>query len=58
MLPKDYLVYRLSGVFSTDYSDVSGMLLLDVKNKRWSKEMLDICGITEKNFLNYMKVMK
>jgi xylulokinase len=23
------------------------MLLLDVKNKRWSKEMLDICGITE-----------
>ena len=48
MLPKDYLVYRLSGVFSTDYSDASGMLLLDVKNKRWSKEMLDICGITEK----------
>ena len=48
MLPKDYLVYRLSGAFSTDYSDASGMLLLDVKNKRWSKEMLDICGITEK----------
>ena len=48
MLPKDYLVYRLSGGFSTDYSDASGMLLLDVKNKRWSKEMLDICGITEK----------
>ena len=48
MLPKDYLVYRLSGTFSTDYSDASGMLLLDVKNKRWSKEMLDICGITEK----------
>lgn len=47
MLPKDYVAYRLSGVFSTDYSDASGMLLLDVKHKCWSKEMLDICGIRE-----------
>jgi xylulokinase len=47
MLPKDYLAYRLSGVFSTDYSDASGMLLLDVENKCWSKEMCGICGITE-----------
>lgn len=47
MLPKDYLAYRLSGVHCTDYSDASGMLLLDVKNKHWSKEMLEICGITE-----------
>ncbi|MBR4466243.1 xylulokinase [bacterium] len=45
MLPKDYLVYKLTGVFATDYSDASGMLLLDVKNKRWSEEMLDICGV-------------
>ena len=47
MLPKDYLAYMLSGVHSTDYSDASGMLLLDVKNKKWSQEMLEICGITE-----------
>ena len=47
MLPKDYLAYRLTGTFSTDYSDASGMLLLDVENKCWSKEMCDICGITE-----------
>ena len=45
MLPKDYLVYKLTGAFATDYSDASGMLLLDVKNKRWSEEMLDICGV-------------
>lgn len=45
MLPKDYLAYRLSGTFCTEYSDASGMLLLDVKNKCWSKEMLTICGI-------------
>lgn len=47
MLPKDYIAYRLTGEFSTDYSDASGMLLLDVKNKCWSKEMLDICDVKE-----------
>lgn len=47
MLPKDYIAYRMTGVFSTDYSDASGMLLLDVKNKCWSKEMLDICDVRE-----------
>ncbi|MGF7011187.1 xylulokinase [Lachnospiraceae bacterium PF1-22] len=46
MLPKDYLAYKLSGSFCCDYSDASGMLLLDVKNKRWSQEMIDICGIS------------
>lgn len=47
MLPKDYLAYRLSGVHCTDYSDASGMLLLDVEHKCWSKEMIEICGISE-----------
>ena len=47
MLPKDYIAYKLSGVHGTDYSDASGMLLLDVKNKKWSEEMLGICGISE-----------
>lgn len=45
MLPKDYLAYRFSGVFCTDVSDASGMLLFDVKNKCWSEEMLKICGV-------------
>ena len=47
MLPKDYLNYRLTGVHACDYSDGSGMLLLDVEHKRWSKEMLDICHVSE-----------
>ena len=47
MLPKDYINYILTGVHSCDYSDASGMLLLDVEHKCWSKEMLTICGITE-----------
>jgi xylulokinase len=47
MLPKDYINYILTGIHSCDYSDASGMLLLDVEHKFWSKEMLEICGITE-----------
>lgn len=47
MLPKDYIAYKLSGIHCTDVSDASGMILLDVKNKRWSKEMLEICGLKE-----------
>ena len=47
MLPKDYIAYKLSGVHCTDVSDASGMLLFDVKNKCWSKEMLDICSLKE-----------
>ena len=47
MLPKDYINYMLTGVHATDFSDASGMLLLDVKNRRWSEEMLGICGISK-----------
>ena len=46
MLPKDYINYKLTGVHSCDYSDASGMLLLDVEHKCWSREMLEICGVT------------
>ena len=45
MLPKDYINYRLTGVHACDYSDASGMLLLDVKDRCWSAEMLEICGV-------------
>ena len=47
MLPKDYLCYRLSGVHATDVSDASGTLFFDVKNRGWSKEMCEICGIKD-----------
>ncbi len=47
MLPKDYIAYRLSGVHCTDVSDASGMLIFDVKNRCWSKQMLAICEIKE-----------
>jgi len=47
MLPKDYINHKLTGVHCCDYSDASGMLLMDVEHKCWSKEMLDICGVSE-----------
>ncbi|MBP3885651.1 MAG: xylulokinase [Olsenella sp.] len=47
MLPKDYINFRLTGVHSSDYSDASGTLLLDVQHKCWSKPMLSICGLRE-----------
>ncbi len=49
MLPKDYLAYYLSGVVATDYSDASGTLLLDVKNKCWSQKVANVCGISLQN---------
>ena len=45
MLPKDYLVYRLTGNFVSDYSDASGTLLLDCKNKCWNNKIAVICGV-------------
>ena len=40
LLPKDYVRYRLTGTFATEVSDASGTLLLDVANRRWSRELL------------------
>lgn len=47
MLPKDYLAYKMTGNHCTDASDASGMLLFDVKNRCWSKEMMEICSVKE-----------
>jgi xylulokinase len=47
MLPKDYIRFKLTGVFATDVSDASGTLMFDVENRKWSKEMLDILEIKD-----------
>lgn len=46
MLPKDYLLYSMSGVFATDVSDASGTLLFDVEHRCWSAPMLERLGLT------------
>ena len=45
LLPKDYIRYKLTGVFASDVSDASGMQLLDVKKRIWSEEVLEKLGI-------------
>lgn len=45
MLPKDYLAYRLTHVFASDVSDLSGTLFFDVKNRCYSDYLLDVIGI-------------
>ena len=40
LLPKDDVRRRLTGEFATDVSDASGMLLLDVAKRDWSKALL------------------
>ena len=47
MLPKDYLAYKLSGVFSSDITDLSGTLFFNIKENKYSKKMLSIIGIDE-----------
>lgn len=47
LLPKDYIRYRLTGVYATEVSDASGMNLLDVPNRCWSKEVLATLEIDE-----------
>lgn len=41
LLPKDYVRFKLTGVYATEVSDASGMQLLDVPNRCWSDEVLE-----------------
>jgi xylulokinase len=47
MCPKDYVRYRLTGEFAIDVQEASGTLLLDVTNRRWSREVAEAAGIPE-----------
>jgi xylulokinase len=47
MLPKDYVRFRLTGERATDMADASGTLLLDVANRRWSREVLQAAEINQ-----------
>lgn len=47
MLPKDYVRFRMTGERAIDMADASGTLLLDVANRRWSRDMLNAADIDE-----------
>ncbi|TME01402.1 MAG: xylulokinase, partial [Chloroflexi bacterium] len=41
LLPKDFVRFRLTGDLATDASDASGTLLLDLRTRAWSTDVLD-----------------
>jgi len=45
LLPKDYIRLLLTGGYATDPSDASGTLLLDLRSRNWSDELLDALEI-------------
>ncbi len=45
LLPKDYIRYKLSGVYACDVADGSGFACMDVAHRRWSDEVLAACDI-------------
>lgn len=49
LLPKDYIRYKLTGVFATDMSDAAGTMWLDVAKRDWSEEILTACNLSRKN---------
>ena len=42
---KDYVVYRLTGVYATDYSDASGTNLFNLDRRAWDEEILAAVGL-------------
>jgi xylulokinase len=46
LVPKDYIVHRLTGEFATDYSDASGTLLFDLTERRWRQPFLNALDLS------------
>jgi xylulokinase len=40
LLPKDYIRFKLSGIYATEVSDASGTILLNIKKRKWSDEII------------------
>ncbi|GMA08037.1 xylulose kinase [Tetragenococcus halophilus subsp. flandriensis] len=47
MMPKDYLIYYLTGQIYTERSDASGTIMYDIENHCWDTELLSKYGIME-----------
>ncbi|MCO4784821.1 MAG: xylulokinase [Marinomonas atlantica] len=49
LLPKDYLAYQLTGVFSSDCSDAAGTLWLNPQTRQWDEHLLKLTGLSLAN---------
>ena len=50
LLPKDYIRFKLTGEYASDCSDAAGTLLLDLKQRDWSSDILTILGLPREWF--------
>ncbi len=48
LLPKDYIRYRISGAYAADVSDASGTSWLNVRERKWSDEMIEAVGLSRR----------
>ena len=49
LLPKDYLRFYLTGEFFSEMSDASGTLWMDIKERKWSENLLAASFLTKEN---------
>lgn len=47
LMVKDYIKYRLTGEITTDYTDMSATSLMDVRNRCYSRELMDLYDLPE-----------
>ncbi|MGL6227192.1 MAG: xylulokinase [Thermoguttaceae bacterium] len=47
---KDYINFRLTGKFATDYSDASGTNAFDINTMSWSEKMIEAAGVERSMF--------
>jgi xylulokinase len=45
LLPKDFVRYKLTGAFAMDKADGAGTVLMDLKKRDWSNEVLSVLEI-------------
>ena len=50
LLPKDYIRLCLTGDYATDVSDASGLLLFDVKKRKYNQTLLDLLKLDRELF--------
>ena len=46
LLPKDYLSFKLTGVFASDMSDAAGTLWLNPEKRDWDEKLLNATGLS------------
>lgn len=50
LIAKDYVKWKLTGIYATDYCDASTFSLFDLHTDHWSKEVQELFGLDSKLF--------